>query len=263
MNENFNSLDGRRLFKWGSWAMLLLAVFLAVQTLGAFKNLKGVSPAYNSISVSGHGEAVSIPDVATFNFSIRADAGTVGDAQKEVTTKLDAIMSALKSVGIDEKDITTSDYSVYPKYVYGRAVCGPTYCPPSTEKLDGYTARHTVTVKVRKTDDAGKALSAAGDNGATDISGVNFTLDDPDSVMTEARSEAIKDANTKAKALAKDLGVRIVRVVSYEDNSNNRPGPYYNTVSAQSVEKDAGAGVSVPVGENKNEVNVVVTYEIR
>ena len=124
---------------------------------------------------------------------------------------MDAALDGLKELGIEQKDIKTTDYTVWPKYTYESTICLPAYCPPSKQVPDGYTANHSVSVKVRKVKDAGRALALAGEKGATEISGISFTVDDPDKTLNEARAKAIADAKSKAKLLSKELGVRLVR----------------------------------------------------
>jgi len=187
----------------------------------------------------------------------------VSEAQTQVTEKMDAVLAALKDQGIEDKDIKTTNYSVYPKYVYTAGICGPTYCPPSQQTLDGYTATHNVSVKVRKTEEVGQALSVVGDKGATDISSVSFTTDDPDQLTEEARANAIADARAKAKRLAKDLGVRLVRVVSFYENNNGYPRPVYETMGMGGDMAKVSSAPTLPTGENKTTVSVNVTYEIR
>ena len=262
MNE-YNPDEKSRLMRWGRIVLVILALFLAVQAVVAVKSLGKPDMGYNSITVTGEGEVVSIPDVANFSFAISANAKTVSEAQTQVTEKMDAVLAALKDQGIEDKDIKTTNYSVYPKYVYTAGICGPTYCPPSQQTLDGYTATHNVTVKVRKTEEVGNALSAVGDKGATDISSVSFTTDDPDQLTEEARAKAIADARAKAKRLAKDLGVRLVRVVSFYENSG--PRPYMEMAYGMGGDGavKAQSAPTLPTGENKTAVSVNLTYEIR
>lgn len=251
--------------KWGKIALIMLVVFMGVLTADRLKHLRAIDPAYNSISVSGTGEAFAVPDIATFSFTVSADAADVALAQTQVTGKMDAILQKLKDLGIEDKDVKTSDYSVWPRYVNVNA---PDYCItagypcPSQQKQDGYTASHTVTVKVRKTDDAGKALAAVGGAGATNLSGLNFTIDDQDAVAAEARENAINEARKKAEKLADDLHVRLVRVVSFSDSSDNGPVPYYATAVGRADVAQTKAP-TIPTGENKVRVTVSVTYEIR
>jgi uncharacterized protein YggE len=256
-------MQNQEIQKWGKIALIMFVIFMGVTVAKGLQDLRAIDPAYNSITVSGEGEAFAVPDVAVFTFSVSADAQSVEAAQSQVTQKMDAILAKLTDLGVADKDVKTTDYSVYPKYVYNTIYCIAAPCPPQ-QKQDGYTASHSVTVKVRKTDDAGKALAAAGEAGATNLSGLSFQVDDNDKVVGEARAAAIKDAREKAKELAKDLGVRLVRVVSYSDSLGGVPTPYYAALEARGGADMAQAKApTLPTGENRSVVMVNVTYEIR
>ena len=259
-----NTEEVQKVLKLVRVAIIILAIFLGAQTLGALKDLRGINPAYNSISVTGEGEAVSVPDIATFSFTVSADAKLVGDAQEEVTKKMDTILMGLEGLGIDEKDIKTTDYSVWPKYTYEPTICSTSYCPPGRQIPDGYTANHSVTVKVRKTEDAGAALALVGEKGATGLSSISFSVDDQDKILDEARAMAIEDAKDKAKTLSRELGVRLVRVVSFYDNAGGVPMPYYGEgMGGDMIKTSSVSNPTIPTGENKVTVSVTVTYEIR
>jgi len=259
-----NTVETQKVLRIAWIVLIVLAIFLSVETLVALKNLRSANLEYNSISVTGEGEAVAIPDIASFSFSVSADAKLASGAQGEVTRKIDAILAGLKKLGIEEKDIKTTDYSVWPKYTYEPIICSKTYCPPSKQVPDGYTASHGISVKIRKTEDAGKALALVGDGGSTNISGISFTVDDPDKILDEARDLAISDAKEKAKSLSKKLGVRLVRIVSFYDNANGGPIPYYGEAMGGDIAKTrASSAPTIPAGENKVKISVTVTYEIR
>ncbi len=260
---NTNTEEVQKILKWVWVVLIVLAIFLAVETFGALKDLRSINPAYNSISVSGIGETVSIPDLATFSFTVSADAKSASDAQAQVIEKIDAILAGFKTLGIAEKDIKTTDYSLWPKYTYEPAICSPAYCPPGRQVSDGYTANHSVSVKIRETENAGKALALVGEKGATDISSISFTIDDPDKITDEARAKAIENAKDKAKMLSKELGVRLVRVVSFYDNTGGGPTPYFAEGMGGDLVKTTASVPTIPTGENKVTVNVTITYEIR
>ncbi|HEY4528692.1 MAG TPA: SIMPL domain-containing protein [Candidatus Paceibacterota bacterium] len=249
-------------YKWGKIVLIVLTVFLGISALGSLKALRDAPPVYNSITVTGEGETFAIPDLATFSFSVSSDKATVSAAQEEVTQKMDKILKALKDQGIEEKDIQTTDYSVYPKYSYTSMPCTQFSCPPSRQVQEGYTANHSVTVKVRKADMAGQALAVAGDNGASNLSGISFTVDDPQKLKDEARAMAIKEARAKAESLSKELGVKLVKVISFYDNSDAGVPPYPYGMGGDVVALEAKAP-TLPTGENKVKVVVNVTYEIR
>jgi uncharacterized protein YggE len=281
MNGLFEGLTGERLRKFILVAVALLIVFLAVQAVAGVKEWRYIGaglPAANTITVSGHGEAVAVPDIATFSFSVVSDKATVAAAQEDATAKINAVTKYLTDAGVDAKDIQTSDYSVYPQYEYQNAVC-PTYapvsmggassavyCPPGKQVLKGYEVRQTTAIKVRDTEKAGDLLAGVGAQGATEVSGLTFTFDKPDMVQDEARDKAIQNAKEKADTLAKSLGVHLVRVVSYNENGNYPMPMYAREVAygtAGSVANEAKAAPEISIGQNKVTSDVSVTYEIR
>jgi uncharacterized protein YggE len=266
---------------WGDWArkavllvLVLAAVFLVVESVSAMKSWRYIGAGLNAtnvVSVSGHGEALAVPDIATFSFSIVSDKTTVADAQADATAKANAITEYLKGAGVDAKDIQTSDYSVYPQYEYSQSVC-PTsgtsvsYCPPGKQTLKGYEVRQTTTIKVRDTAKAGDLLTGVGSKGATEVSGLNFTFDDPEGVQNEARDKAIANAKEKADKLAKSLGVSLVRVVSYNENGGGYPVYYARDSVAMGATANQSVKAEAPdisVGQNKVSSDVTVSYEIR
>ena len=122
--------------------------------------------------------------------------------------------------------------------------------------------RQTTTVKVRDTAKAGDLLTGVGTKGATEVSGLNFTFDDPNKLQDDARGKAIADAKTKADELAKQLGVRLVRIISFNENGGGYPGPMYSKVIGMGGDV-AQSAPEISVGQNKVTSNVSVTYEIR
>ncbi len=246
---------------------ILLAVFVAVKAINAVKEYAnigdGVYPS-NVISVSGMGEVVVIPDVASFSFSVIEEGKDVLEAQNKSATKTNSIIDAMKDLGIEEKDIQTTGYNVYPKYEYTRTVCTEFSCPPSRQILIGYEVSQTISIKVRQTDKAGEALSKVGELGASNISGLDFVVDDMEKVKAEARAKAIADAKEKAKTLSKSLNVKLVDIVSFYEND-----PYLPYVrgmgSAEAYDMKVTSSVvpQIPVGENKVISNVTITYEIK
>ena len=261
MNEFFNTGLGKT-------ALIIGIAFLAIVTLGQLQSLRYIGagvPASNTITVSGYGETASVPDIATFTFSIVSEKSTVALAQADATAKANAATKYLKDAGIADKDIQTSGYSVNPQYDYVQGACTNGYCPGGKQVLRGYEVRQTTTVKVRDTAKAGDVLSGVGSTGATEVSGLQFTFDNPHQGQDEARAAAIADAKKQADTLAKQLGVSIVRVVSFNENGGGYPTPMYARASGaanQALDLKAVAP-EISVGENKVTSNVSVTYEIR
>lgn len=249
----------------------LLSLFLAAKTLGEFQLYRyiGSYPASPSqISVQGKGEVVGIPDLATFSFSVTEESLVVKEAQDDAARKANTVIDYLKKNGVAAKDITTSGYNIYPRYEYGGkgAPSLPGYYPipdPSGKRtFAAYVVTEMITVKVRDLASTGKLLGGIGELGATDVSGLSFDFENRDALVKEARDKAIKEAREEATKLSKSLGVRLVRIVSYNDGGSY---PIYAMKEAygRGGAVDASSAPEIPVGEDKIVSNVTITYEIK
>ena len=254
--------------------LLALVVFVAALAAGQIKSYRFIGQGLqmsNTITIAGKGEVDAVPDIAQFTFGVSQDGKTPTEAQQKVTDKMNPIIDKLKSMGIDEKDIQTTDYQLYPKYEYQSQVCpmgasaggAPVYCPPNGRQvLNGYTETHNIAVKVRDVTKAGDVVAAVTALGITDVSGINFIVDKQDEKVQEARRLAIADAKAKADVLARDLGVHIVSIVSFNDSGNNYP--IYATMGAMAKDSAAPAAPApnIPQGQNKITSNVSIVYAI-
>lgn len=253
--------------------LIILSLFFSVKFLSEFKSygMMGSNEA-NTITLSGHGEVTAVPDIANVYFTISKEAKTVKEAQAGVATIEKKALDFLKEKNIDEKDIKTTTASVYPKYDYVRTLCPqieiggvsqPDYnCGTGKSVLVGYTASESITVKVRNTDDVGDIMQGLGATGVSNLSGPNFAIDNEDALEAEARKKAINDAREKAKVLAKDLGVRLGRIVNFSEGDNYFP-MYAKSAMMDSAVSSAPAPAEIPKGENTISSDVTITYEIR
>ncbi len=264
---NENTVVGKRMNMLVMILTIVLIAFVGIHTIKSFGgrgHMGGFDNSQHTIVVAGKGEIVAIPDIATFTFSVVEQASTVSDAQNKATEKMNKALEALKSLDVNEKDVKTVDYSAYPRYEYLNQVCTMYSCPVSgSQKLIGYEVRQTIMVKVRNVADAGKVLGEIGKTGVSDISGINFTVDDQDSKVREARKSAIDDAKSQAEQLAKDLGVKLGKIVSFNE-SGNYPMPMYAVKDmAMGMGGSAESAPQLPTGESKITSNVTIVYEIK
>lgn len=220
-----------------------------------------------SISVNGEGEVLARPDVATFSFSVTAKENTASVAQQKSAEATNAIMEYLKGKGIEDRDIKTQYYNLNPRYEYPDTRCTEWSCPPVGEpKLIGYEVTQSIEVKVRTIDDAGMLIAGVGELGATNVSGLTFTIDDEETLRGQAREAAIEDAKEKMQKLESELGVKVVRIVSFYEEGNDYY-PYYGYgmggAMAESASYDAMKSAPIPTGENTITSRVSITYEVR
>lgn len=247
-------------------SLTLVAAIVALISYAAV-NFEYQSPGdYDAtISVDGQAEVFAVPDIGQFSFSVNAEGDTAAVAQEASGTAINDILAYLREQGIEDKDIKTQNYNLYPRYRWEERIC-PTssYCPQGERVEDGFEVSQTVSVKVRETDNAGAVIAGVGERGATNISSLNFIIDDIEALKMEAREMAIKDAREKAERLADELGVDLKRVVSFYENDNKYYEPYYEARSFSLESADIGfGGAELPVGEESTTVEVNITYEIR
>ncbi len=246
----------------------LLVVVMIFSEVRAYRFIGSDDSRVATITVNGQAEKMVAPDVAEISVGVVAEAKDVKTAQNEATKKNNAVIDYLKSAGVAEKDIKSS-YALYPQYGQNRScprVISTTemYVPcvdgPST--IVGYQARYTLQVVVRDLAKVGEILAGVGNLGANEISGPYFTVENEEVHKADVRAEAIADAEVKAERLAKDLGVKIVRVVDF----NEAGGPIYFGKTMANEAYGMGGDSLVPniqAGENEIVSSVNITYEVR
>lgn len=248
--------------------LILVAVLVAVGAYAhlTLKEARGVYTGDTTISVSGTGEVLAKPDIGEFSFAVRAEGETASVAQEMSAESINAILGYLEEMGVEEKDIKTENYYLNPKYRYEERVCAVnTYCPPGERVIDGYEVSQNVRVKVRDLEGAGDLISGVGERGATNISSLNFTIDDETTLQAEARAKAIADAKVKADALAKDLGMSVSRVVGFYENEGYYPmydSRGYGGDMAMAESFEVKSAPALPTGENTIMSNVTLTVEL-
>jgi uncharacterized protein YggE len=251
--------------KYAFYAGILLAVcgsLLALTySIGETKSWKRGASQGPTITVSGEGEAAVMPDIATITFTVRETAKTVAEAQKAVEATITGTTADLTKLGIADKDVKTLSYNVNPKYEGQVIYCITVPCPTGTPKLVGYEVSESIQVKVRKIDAAGDVLSAVGKHSVSDISGPQFSIDDMNKVVADAKAKAVADAKAKAKVTANALGVDLGDIVGYSEDGGYNPYPVY-MMKAQGGATMSTDSVTLPVGETTTKVRVTITYEI-
>ncbi len=208
----------------------------------------------DSFTVTGEGKVSLSPDIAKIQAGVTAQSSSVKQAQQDINKKINAISDAIKKLGVDTKDIQTAQYSVHPQYDYrdGR------------QKITGYEAATTLSIKVRDMEKANDVIDVATANGANQIGGISFDVDDRTKVENEARAKAVEDAKKKAEMAAKTAGFTLGRVINYNENTGGdmRPVPmmYAKTEMAGAADQVAS---TIEPGSQDIMVTVSLSYEIR
>lgn len=198
----------------------------------------------NLFSVSGTGKATGIPDTAQISIGVTKTASTVSSAQDQTNSAANKIIEDLKKLGVSDKDIKTTNYSVNPNY-----------------DAPGYTVTQTLEVNIMPIDIANKAIDSATADGANLVGGVNFTFNEKTKkdLENKARIEAVKMAKEKAESLAKATGIRLGRIVDVQESGNFEPRPFMMAQSLEVKSEDA----QLQPGENSITISITLSYETR
>lgn len=241
--------------------LFVLVLFIVFQTVNTIeeKNFIGSDvTTLSTISVSGEGSVLAIPDVAEFTFSVKHEAKEVSEAQEKVADKVNGIVSFLKEKGVEEKSIKTVGYSTRPRYEWR----SPSRLEISSRErvLVGYEVIHTTKVTVEKMEDAGTLVGEVGEQGATNISGIKFLVENEDGLKKEARGLAIEDAKKEAEILSRDLGVEIIRLIDFSQSSVLPP---YEIREGMLSSDDVKTETSFEAGEEEINSQVLIRYEVK
>jgi len=214
----------------------------------------------NTITVSDSGEIYAKPDLALITFSVKTEEKTVTGALSKNTEKMNAVIDFVKSQGVEEKDLKTTSFNIYPRYEYQRVETEIYPYPPGKRVLVGYEVTQSLEVKIRDMKKNGDILQGATDAGANQVGDLQFTIDKEDELKKQAREQAIEKAKTKAKELAAQLGVKLIRIVNFSEGVSI---PRIYGLEESVAMGKGGEAPQIETGENKITVTVTITYEIR
>jgi hypothetical protein len=233
--------------------VLGILVFLGSLVFYQFKNLDQQN--MNQISVSGEAKVYAKPDIALVNLGVKTTALTTEETISKNTEKINAVIKAVKDLGIEEKDIQTTRYNLYPLY---------NFTEDKGRVFEGYTLEQNISIKVRDFSKAGEVIQKTTSAGANLVGNLSFTIDDTETYRAQARLEAIKKAKEKAEKLAEEAGIKLGKIINVYENNY-----YPKYVSDQAVglggagEIEMTIAPSIQPGEEEITVNVNLVYRIK
>jgi len=227
-----------------------LAILTAAAALLAGPALAADAAPPRLLTVTGSGEVSAAPDQAQLSAGVVTEAKTAAAALAGNTRAMNAVFATLKRMGIPDKAIQTSGFSVSPQY--------PPYNSSAPRAITGYQVSNTVTVKVDDLTKLGTALDALVSSGANQMNGVSFSFHDPKPLLAKAREEAVKDAIAKAKAYADAAGVTLGPIQAINESGAEPPRPMLMVTAMR-----AAAPVPVAPGEQSITASVTIAWEIR
>jgi uncharacterized protein len=231
-----------------------ISLFIVMLVLALVLSACGTLTAQpRTLNVSGNGTIYLSPDIANIYIGVHNEDPEIAAAVSTNNARTQALVDALKNAGVAEKDIQTSNFSVYSSNSYD----------PATGQSTGttYVVDNTVYITVRDLTKLGSLLNTAVASGANNINSITFDVSDKTAGMAQARQKAMASASSLASELAKTAGVELgsIQNVSYVETS---PSPYYYGMGGGG---SAAPNASVPIqpGQTEISVTVSVTYFIK
>lgn len=209
--------------------------------------------AERSITVVGTGKVTGKPDIARVTVGVETQAPLLQQAVDENKAKMSALLDTLKKLGLADKDIRTSNYSVYTE-----RVPSPTSGAEASANQMIYHVTNQVEVTVRDVNQIGDALDKAVAAGANNIYGVNFSVEDTARLEADARAKAVADAKARAASLAQLNNVQLGDVLTVSEVVGGAMPIYRDAVGL-------GGGGSTPVqpGELEMSFSIQITYAVK
>ena len=204
-----------------------------------------------TISMSGHGEVKAVPDTATLSAGVTVQGITAAAALAADSTRMQAVIAALKKAGIAERAIQTAHFSVSPQYAYANG---------QAPRVTGYQASNQVSVRVDDIAKVGALLDALVTAGANQESSINFSIAHPEPLLAEARAQAVADARARAETYAKAAGVTLGSILSINEINVVAPRPIMMRAMAAAP---AAPPPPVEAGEESVAADVSISWQIQ
>jgi uncharacterized protein YggE len=204
------------------------------------------------ITVNGVGSAFGEPDKALLSLGVEVVADTVEAAREEAAAALTGVIQSARDNGVDEDDIQTAQFSVYPRY----NIIG------DRQVLEGYTVVNVLSITIREIENASAiiddAVAAGGDR--TVVHGIQFSIDDPTELENQAREAAVNEAKERAEQLARLSGVDLGEPIVVSESGGYTP-IFYGGERAVGM-GDAATSTPIEGGQLEVQIYVTLTYRI-
>lgn len=201
-----------------------------------------------SVIVNGVGRVTVTPDRMILSLGVETRSLRVADALKANNKAAQDLIKVLKDKGVAEKDIKTSQLSIYPQF------------DRDGRKITAYQVNNSVTATVRNIASSGDIIdaAAAGAGDAIRINGLEFGIGDPSPALASARDLAVKDAKAQAEQLARSAGVKLGKLRTIRSGST----PDEPSVLRQASVAADSAGAPISAGTQDVTASVELVYDI-
>jgi hypothetical protein len=233
--------------------ILAPAVWLAISSAATLQH-----PAFaqerpsgeRTLTLKGEGTAHAMPDLAWLRIGVETQASQAREALDANSGAMSKVLAALKSDGLADKDVQTSNFSIMAVYSDD---------PKKPRVVTGYSVGNQVTARIRDLPRTGEIIDQVVALGSNDIASVSFNLDDPTAAWNEARADAVRDAIAKSKLYASAAGVELGPILRIVEEPTGNFAPAARQFATAAV----GAAPPIESGEITFRASVDITWSLK
>ena len=231
---------------------VLLSVLVVVLILNQVKGYRGEPQVLN---VTATGKINAVPDLATAMLGVVSQGATPDEVKASNAQKMNAVIAYLKEMGVDAKDIQTTQFYISPRYQY----------QSGKNTIIGYQADQTLTVLFRKVNTSKNQLETSLDQvtqyGVNNIQGVRFSFSDDESLKQLATKQAIDKAKLTAENLTNQAGLKLGRLINIIQASGDiQISPMAFNMSAKMA---SAAPNAIELGSQEVATSVMLVYTMQ
>lgn len=225
--------------------ILVVALFVT-SAVAMAQELKQVP----QITVSGEGKIKVVPDQAVITVSVENTGKEASEVKKTNDNTVDAVIKAIKKRGIPTTDYQTQQVSLHKNYDY-------------TSKKYNYRAYQTLKIHLKDMTKYEALMVDLVESGINAIQGVEFKSSKIETLESEARQKAIRNAKKKAMDFAGAVEQNVGKALLINDNSQTHyPQPIYREVMMTKMADAPMANETLAAGEIEISANVTVSFEL-
>lgn len=238
------------------WLVALLAVGLVGVSALSVVGVNEYKANEKGITATGEYKVFLDPDQATATVRVETRADKAQDARAANAEKMKAIIAALKSQGLTDKDLETTSFNIYQEQIWN---------PTTGKQTQGqYIATHSLRIRTKDVENVGKYVDVAVTNGANGVDSIQFELssEKESEYQREALKVASAQAKQKAQAIADGFGVELGDITELSSSFQGGDYPWPIFARAESGAADKVETSNIQPQQLEYVATVYVTYEI-
>lgn len=215
-----------------------------------------VTPGVRSVTVNGSCLRSVQPDRGSITVTAQYQDADLQKAAKRATESYEKLRQAVQKLGLKNAELNTSEYDLAEVREWEK----------ERQVSKGFRARMGLTVTTSETSRLGEIILLAGRQGLREVSRLQtFLSPERQKIEREAcLEEAVKNAKSKAEAIAKSASARIGKVLTVIEGGQNanEARPYYAAMAVNAKQMQQDEAPSVEASSVKILVDVSASFAL-